>query len=127
MDGDSGSSGQGGSAGGSDSHEYASPPSEVKGEPTPPSFSTPENSHCDGGGLIDVGGLVKLGGLLGSPGSLIDVEFGRGDGHHAAILDVDAGGKSAVDVSFPGSDIVGDIPGVCGLLDALFDDCSLLS
>lgn len=96
--------------------------------PPPSEPETPNTPDDTCGGLIDIGGILDLGGLIGSPGSLIDVEFGQGDGHTAAILDVVLGDGPSV--SLLGSDILGgggDVLGSCGLLDGLFDNCSLLS
>lgn len=60
---------------------------------------------------------------------MIDIEFGQGDGHTAAILDVVLGGDDVANISLLGSDILGSggILGSCGLLDGILDDCSLLS
>ena len=98
--------------------------------PTPPPSDTPEHNDC--GGLIDVAGILDLGKLFGGPGTLIDVEFGQGDGHTAAILDVVLGDDDGLTVNanvLGGSDILGgggEILGSCGLLDGVLDDCSLL-
>lgn len=80
-------------------------------------------------GLVGVGGLDHLGTLVGDQGSLIDLDFGQGDGHTAALLDVVVGGEDIAKASLLGSEILGggDGIGACGLLDGLFDDCSLLS
>jgi hypothetical protein len=85
---------------------------------------TPDQKDC--GALIDVDVKVDLGGLIGSPGSLIDVDFGQGDGHTAAILDIVVGDDSLLDATvLSGMDVFGG-NGTCNLLDGLFDDCSLL-
>ena len=71
---------------------------------------------------------------IGGPGSvipgLIDVDLGGSDGHPAAILDVVLGGDDALNVTvLHGSDIFGsghDVLNSCGVLDGVFDDCSLL-
>ena len=80
-------------------------------------------------GLVGVGGLDHLGTLVGDKGSLIDLDFGQGDGHTAALLDVVVGGEDIANASLLGAEILGggDGIGACGLLDGLLDDCSLLS
>lgn len=96
-------------------------------------YSAPSDHGADGpahcGGIIDMGSILDAGGLAGGPGSLIDVELGKGDGHKAAILDLVVGGDDIAAASVLGGEIfVGvDTVGPCGLLDGLFDDCSFLS
>jgi hypothetical protein len=101
-------------------------PTHTGGTTSPPQDTSVnhDNPHC--GGLIDVDGIVKLGGLIGGPGSLIDIEFGQGNGHTAAILDLVVGHDEGLTID---AEILAglDHVGACGLVDGLFDDCSLLS